>query len=67
MAIEYSKDGRRKLPEPCAFGHRYQAMECPSCSELLGHGPQSEEHWEWYRKRSGKRQVMRPKPASNQA
>lgn len=51
----HSRDGRRKIDPPCEFRHKWQAMECPSCSERLGRGPCSAEHWEWYRKRRGKK------------
>jgi hypothetical protein len=51
----HSKDGRRVIDPPCEFGHRLQAMECPSCPERLGRPPCPPEHWEWYRKRYAKK------------
>lgn len=56
VGYEFSKDGRRKLAEPCEFGHRYQAMECPSCSERITGTPASAEHWDWYRSRTMSKQ-----------
>lgn len=50
----YGRDGRRVVDPPCEFGHKLQAMECPSCADRLGHGPSSQEHWDWYRKRTNR-------------
>lgn len=49
----YSNDGRAVIDPPCEFGHRLQAMECPSCCERKG-GTTTAEWWAWYRKRRGR-------------
>lgn len=55
---KFTPTGRRKLPNPCGFGHTTQSMECPSCDQVL-HGLTAantdEAWWSWFRKRYGKK------------
>lgn len=45
------------IDPPCEYGHKRQAMECPSCSERLTGVAASAEWVKWYEQRSGHRPV----------
>ena len=51
---ERLKGGRKRVDPPCEFGHRLQAMECPSCAEKVSGENPTPEWWAWFSRRYGK-------------
>ena len=60
-AAIYSRYNRRRVDPACEFGHRWQAMECPSCTERLTGEKPPADWWAWYRRRYPKRKAKEVK------